>query len=333
MIVGFVKERPAWEYRVAVIPQTVKQLIADGHQVFAEVGAGERAGFSNEQYVNAGATMLNSAEEVYAKSEFMAKIWAPKEDEYAYLHEDLWILAHFESYKHPELLAIWQKYKINALALERLPRLSRVQDIDTLSSQHNLAGYKAALLTMDMQTKSVPMMITAAGTLIPLKALVIGSGVSGLQAMATLQRMGAQVWGSDIRPEAEEQVKSLGAHFISSQPEEINKILPNSDIVITAVSVLSEKVPQVLSKQQLQILPRGAVVLDMAGGNVETGIDGRLLDNEHYKLLSDQHLASDVTESASMLHSRNVYNFIKRFDAIKKDKEVWSQILWTQAEK
>ena len=331
MIVGFVRERPAWEYRVAVVPQTVKQLIADGHQVFAEVGAGERAGFSDEQYISAGAIMLN-AEEVYTKSEFMAKVWAPKEEEYAYLHENLWVLAHFESYKHPELLAIWQKYKINALAFERLPRLSRVQDIDTLSSQHNLAGYKAALLAMDMQTKSVPMMMTAAGTLMPLKALVIGAGVSGLQAMATLQRMGAQVWGTDVRPEAEEQIKSLGAHFVSSQPEEINKMLQNSDIVITAVSVLSEKVPQVLSKTQLQMLPRGAVVLDMAGGNVETSINGRLLDNEHYKLLSDSHLASDVAESSSMLHSRNVYNFIKRFDAIKKDKEVWSQILWTQAE-
>ena len=97
MIVGFVRERPAWEYRVAIVPQTVKQLIAGGHQVFAEVGAGERAGFSDEQYINAGAVML-TAEEVYAKAEFMAKIWAPKEEEYDYLHENLWVLAHFESY-------------------------------------------------------------------------------------------------------------------------------------------------------------------------------------------------------------------------------------------
>ena len=331
MIVGFVRERPAWEYRVAIVPQTVKQLIAGGHQVFAEVGAGERAGFSDEQYINAGAVML-TAEEVYAKAEFMAKIWAPKEEEYDYLHENLWVLAHFESYKHPELLAFWKKYKIKALALERLPRLSRVQDIDTLSSQHNLAGYKAALLAMDMQTKSVPMMMTAAGMLMPLKALVIGAGVAGLQAMATLQRMGAQVWGTDVRPEVEEQVKSLGAHFVASQPEEINKILASSDIVIAAASVLSEKVPQVLSKTQLQILPRGAVVLDMAGGNVETSINGRLLDNEHYKLLADSHLASDVAESASKLHSNNVNNFIRRFGALEKDKEVWSQILWAQAE-
>ena len=331
MIIGFVKERPAWEYRVAVTPQTVEQLVAAGHQVYAETGAGESAGFSNELYSHAGAALLNAAE-VYEKAEFMPKIWAPQEDEYAFLHPNLWILANFESYKKPERTAVWKKYKINALAFERLPRLSRVQDIDTLSSQHNLAGYKAALLAMDMQTQTVPLMMTAAGTLTPLKALVIGAGVAGLQAVATLQRMGAQVYATDIRPEAEEQIKSLGAKFVASAPEEINQILPLCAIVITTVSVISGKVPQVLSAAQLQRLPFGAVVLDMAGGNVETSITERLLDNEHYRLLSDPHLASDVAYSASQLHSRNVYNFISRLEKIKQDKEVWSQILLTQAE-
>lgn len=331
MIIGLVKERPAWEYRVAIVPQTVKQLIAEGYQVYVETGAGERAGFSDEQYAEAGATISHTAMEVYEKSEFMTKIWAPKEEEYAYLHPDLWILGNFESYKKPERTEIWQKYKINCLAFERLPRLSRVQDIDTLSSQHNLAGYKAALLAMDMQTKTVPLMMTAAGTLMPLKALVFGAGVSGLQAIATLQRMGAHVYATDIRPEAEEQVKSLGAQFISGEKESINSILPNCNIVITAVSVISGKVPKILSAEQLQRLPFGAVVLDMAGGNVESSINGRLLDNQHYKLLADSHLASDVAYSASFLHSRNVYNFLSRLDKIKQDKEVWSQILLTEA--
>ena len=331
MIIGFVKERPAWEYRVAVTPQTVEQLVAAGHQVYAETGAGERAGFSNEQYFQAGASLLN-APEVYEKSEFMPKIWAPCEDEYAFLHQNLCILANFESYKKPERTEIWKKYKITTLALERLPRLSRVQDIDTLSSQHNLAGYKAALLTMDMQTQTVPLMMTAAGTLTPLKSLVIGAGVAGLQAIATLQRMGSIVYAADIRQDAEEQIKSLGAQFVSSNPDEINKLLPNCQIVITAVSVISGKVPQVLSASQLQRLPFGAVVLDMAGGNVETSIFGRLLDNGHYKLLADTHLASDVAYSASQLHSQNVYNFISRLDKIKQDKEVWTQILLSSSE-
>ena len=331
MIIGLVKERPAWEYRVAVTPQTVEQFVAAGHQVYAETGAGERAGFSNEQYIQAGASLLSAAE-VYEKAEFMPKIWAPNEDEYAYLHPNLCILANFESYKKPERTEIWKKYKITALALERLPRLSRVQDIDTLSSQHNLAGYKAALLAMDMQTQTVPLMMTAAGTLNPLKALVIGAGVAGLQVIATLQRMGALVYATDVRPEAEEQIKSLGAKFVSSTPEEINKLLTSCQIVIAAVSVISGKVPQVLSAAQLQRLPAGAVVLDMAGGNVETSILGRLLDNGHYKLLADTHLASDVAYSASQLHSRNVYNFISRLDKIKDDTEVWQQILLTSAE-
>lgn len=332
MIVGIVKERPAWEYRVAVVPQTVKQLITDGHTVNIEAGAGERAGFSDEQYREAGANILHTAADVYEKSEFIAKIWAPKENEYVFLHENLWILANFESYKNPERTEIWEKYKINALALERLPRLSRVQDIDTLSSQHNLAGYKAALLAMDMQTKTVPLMMTAAGTLMPMKALVIGTGVSGLQAIATLQRMGAQVYGSDIRQDAEDQVKSLGAQFVPFNNVEINKLLPSCSIVIASVAVISGKAPQVLTLNQLQRLPFGSVILDMAGGNVESSIDGRLLDNEHYKLLADSHLASDVANSASLLHSRNVYNFIRRIDVIKQDYEVWTQILLTEAE-
>ena len=331
MIIGLVKERPAWEYRVAIIPQTIKQLIDDGYEIYVETGAGERAGFIDEQYIEAGASILHTAMDVYEKSEFIAKIWAPQEGEYAYLHPDLWILGNFESYKKPERTEIWQKYKINCVALERLPRLSRVQDIDTLSSQHNLAGYKAALLTMDMQNKTTPLMMTAAGTLMPLKALVFGAGVAGLQAIATLQRMGAQVYATDIRPEAEEQVKSLNAQFITSEKENIDSILPNCNIVITAVSVISGKVPRILSAEQLQRLPSGAVVLDMAGGNVENSIDGRLLDNQHYKLLADSHLASDVAYSASFLHSRNVYNFLSRFNKIKQDKEVWSQILLTKA--
>ena len=134
MIIGLVKERPAWEYRVAIIPQTIKQLIDDGYEVYVETGAGERAGFIDEQYIEAGAIILHTAMEVYEKSEFIAKIWAPQEDEYAYLHPNLWILGNFESYKKPERTEIWQKYKINCVALERLPRLSRVQDMPTSNS-------------------------------------------------------------------------------------------------------------------------------------------------------------------------------------------------------
>lgn len=332
MIIGFVKERPAWEYRVALVPQTVKQLMSDGHQVLMETGAGERAGYSDEQYREAGAILLRQAEEVYKKSELMPKIWAPHEEEYVFLHENLWILAHFDSYKYPERLAIWKKYKINALAFERLPRLPRVQDIDVLSSQHNLAGYKAALLTMDMLDQSIPLMMTAAGTLMPLKALVIGAGVAGLQAIATLQRMGAQVYAADVRPEAAEQVKSLGAKFMPSETEYINQVLPECSIVIACVATISGVVPQILSQFQLNRLPRGAVVLDMADGNVEGAINDRLLDNGRYKLLADSHLAADIAYSSSMLYSQNVYNVISGFNKLKKDTEVWSQILLTSAE-
>ncbi len=330
MIIGFVKERPAWEYRVAVVPQTVKQLIALGHQVCFENGCGERAGYFDNQYIEAGAQQLRNAAAVYAKSDLIIKIWAPHEEEYGFLHEKLWIVANFESYKRPERLKIWKKYKINALAIERVPRLSRIQDIDTLSSQHNLAGYKAALIAMDMSTQSVPLMMTAAGVLPPMKALVIGAGVAGLQAVATLQRMGAQVFASDVREETAEQAKSLGAQFIETTPENIDKILPECGIVITCVGLISGHVPQLISAAQLRHLPMGAVVLDMAVGNVEGSVSGRLFDNGHYKLLSDAHLAADVAYSASFLHSCNMCNLVSRWDKLSQDKEVWSALLISQ---
>lgn len=332
MNIGFVKERPAWEYRVALVPQTVKRFLSEGHQVYMEEGAGERAGYANDQYCSAGAILLHHAEEVYKQAEFLPKIWAPQEEEYAFLHENLWVLAHFDSYKYPERLHVWKKYKINALAMERLPRLSRVQDIDVLTSQHNLAGYKAALIAMDMLDQSIPLMMTAAGTLMPLKALVVGAGVAGLQAVATLQRMGAQVYATDIREEAAEQVRSLGAKFFPSESEYINKILPECSIIITCVATISGDVPQLLEKSQLGKLARGTVILDMAAGNVEGSVNGRLIDNGRYRLLADSHLATDIAYSASLLYSQNVYNVISGLDRLKQDKEVWSQILMTGEE-
>ena len=151
-----------------------------------------------------------------------------------------------------------------------------------------------------------------------------------MQAVATLQRMGAQVFASDVRKETAEQAKSLGAQFIEATPENINKVLPECSIVITAVGLIEEKVPELINAAQLQRLPKGAVVLDMASGNVEGAISGRLLDNGHYKLLADSHLAADVAYSASFLHSRNMYNLLLRWDMLVQDKEVWSALLISQ---
>lgn len=322
MIIGIVKERPDWEHRVAMIPAVAAQLCADGHTVYFENGAGFKAGYADEAYSQAGAKPLRKAGDVYKKAELMLKIRAPQKDEYAFLQPEQWIAADFESLKNNEACKLRQKYKIRPVALERLPRLSRVQDIDILSSQNNLAGYKAALTAMNMLNQSVPLLMTAAGTLLPVKALVIGVGVAGLQAIATLQRAGAQVWASDIRPETEEQVISLGAKFISGAPESVNKQLQVSSVLITTAFSPSGVVPRLITAAQLALMPAGAVAIDMAGGNIEGAENGKVLQINGVTLLTRTYLAADVAASASLLYARNMYNLVHRWDELANDEEI-----------
>lgn len=325
MIIGFVKELPQWEYRTALVPETVRRLRDAGYEVIGESGAGARAGYADEIYREAGAKLYGSRE-VWQHADMMLKIWAPAESEEKYLHEGQWIAADFESLKYPERISVWKRKKIKALALERLPRLSRVQDLDILSSQNSLAGYKAALTAMNMQNRSAPLMMTSAGTLLPLKALVIGVGVAGLQAIATLQRAGAQVTGADIRPETEEQVLSLGARFIKAEKAKISELLPQCGIVITAAYGISGKVPVLIDEGMLNLLPEGAVAVDMAAGNIAGSENGRVLRIGKVMLLASNHLAADIAGSASFLYSGNMYNLVTRLAGLQKDDEVWKQI-------
>lgn len=325
MIIGFVKELPQWEYRTALIPETVRRLRENGYEVIGESGAGVRAGYADETYRDAGAE-LYGYREVWRCADMMLKIWAPSESEEKYLREGLWIAANFESTKYPERISVWKRRKIKALALERLPRLSRVQDLDILSSQDSLAGYKAALTAMNMQNRSVPLMMTSAGTLLPLKALVIGAGVAGLQAIATLQRAGAQVTGADIRPETEEQVLSLGARFIAAEKAKISELLPQCGIVITAAYGISGRVPLLIDENMLNLLPEGAVAVDMAAGNIAGSVNGKVLQIGKIMLLASNHLAADVAGSASYLYSGNMHNLVTRLVELQKDAEVWQQI-------
>ena len=327
MIIGFVAEKWEWEYRVALVPQTVHLLTKMGHEVYFEKNAGIKAGFSDEDYIKNGAKLFTDATNVYKKSEIIVKINAPVKQEYKYLHKDLWIIANFSNMSKDEQLSIIKKYKVKIVALDQLPRLSRVQDIDILSSQNNLAGYKAALIAMNMQNKSVPLMMTSAGTVPALKALVLGVGVAGLQAIATLQRMGAIVYASDVRAETAEQVMSLGAKFIISSNDNIFNILKNIDILITSAYSSNGYTPQLITLKMLKQMPLGSIIIDMANGNVEGGLENSVKILDNVKILSSVHLAADVAYSASGLFSRNIYNLLSRWDELLKDDEVWSKIL------
>ncbi len=331
MIIGTLKEKPSWEHRVALVPQSVRQLIVAGHTVLVEKNAGASAGYEVAQYEEAGAKIM-SAEEIYKQSEVIAKIWAPMPEEYKFLQAGQMIIANFESWQYPERTDCWKEHKIKAVALERLPRLSRVQDIDILSSQNNLAGYKAGLLAMNMLNQSVPLMMTSAGNLTPVKALVLGTGVAGLQAIATLGRMGAIVWASDIRPETEEQVKSLGAKFVVSNKENLEQQLAQCAILITSALAQNGKPPLLIEQDMLKKMPANSVAIDMAGGNIEGAEKGKVLDYGNVRVLTRMHLASEVANSASFLFSRNIYNLLMRRLEIEKDYEIWQHILLTKKE-
>lgn len=325
MIIGLNKEDDEKEYRVALTPFTVKKLKEDRNDVLFLENSGLKAGYSDDEYKEAGAIKVNF-DELFNKSEIIVKVNAFSKKELSLLNKNQVIIANFDSYRNENNIKNIKKYNVNAIALERLPRLSRVQDIDILSSQDNLSGYKAALVALNMQNKVAPLMMTSAGTIYPLKALVIGVGVSGLQSIATLQRMGCVVFGADIRTDVKDQVVSLGAQFISSESEEFFKILPQVQIIITSVNPIISNPPCIINNNMLKQLSFGTIIVDISGGNVENVKSESLVEYGNIKIVSSQYFASDVAYSASQLYSNNLYNFINRFDEIKNDSDIWSKI-------
>ena len=325
MIIGLAKEDNDKEYRVALIPSTVKKFCMDGHEVLLLKGSGEKAGYSDDEYVESGAKIV-SFEDLFKLSKIIVKINAFSKKELLLLDRNQWVVANFDSYRNEDNLKNIKKNKVNAIALERLPRLSRVQDIDILSSQDNLSGYKAALVALNMQNKAASLMMTSAGTIYPLKAMVIGIGVTGLQAIATLQRMGCIVWGVDIRKDVEEQVVSLGAKFILSSSKNFLEEIKEAQIIITSANSITSHPPKIIHNSMLRELSHGTIIVDTSGGNVEDIKAESLVEFGNIKIVSSQYFASDIAYSASQLFSNNLYNFISRLDEIKKDEEVWSKI-------
>lgn len=325
MIVGLAKEDSDKEYRVALTPFTVKKLCEDGYEVLFLENSGLKAGYSDDEYRDARAKKV-SFDDLFKLSEIIVKVNTFSKKELSVFNQNQLAIANFDSYRNEYNLKNIKKYKVNAIALERLPRLSRVQDIDVLSSQDNLSGYKAALVALNMQNRAAPLMMTSAGTIYPLKAMVIGIGVAGLQAIATLQRMGCIVFGADIRKEIEDQVVSLGAQFVLSNSKKFLEKIKESQIIITAANSINSYPPKIIDNRILRELSHGTIVVDVSGGNVEDIKAESLTEFGDIKIVSSQYFASDVAYSASQLFSNNLYNFISRLDEIKKDAEVWSKI-------
>lgn len=328
MIIGILKETRDGETRVAAVPETVMKYAGWDFEVMVESDAGIKAGFDDDDYIKAGALVYSSRGEIFGKADIILKIWGVDPQEYALLRPGQIVIADFESGRYPERLEKLAATSATVLGLEKMPRISRAQSMDVLSSQNNIAGYKAALLGINSLNRGVPLMITSAGTISPAKALVLGAGVAGLQAIATLKRMGAVIYASDVRAAAKEQVESLGGRFLVveegadfegrggyaneitpeyllKQQNMVAEQLKQTDILITTALSASKKVPLLVNAEMLKAVPENAVVIDMADGNVDKkGARSDIL------VVQDNNLAALIPNSASRLFARNILNLI-----------------------
>ncbi len=345
MKVAVVKERRAFERRVAASPDSIKRMVEMGLEVAAESGAGAEASFTDDAFAAAGASIAPDAAAALNGADILLKVQRPLiggeagSDELRHLKRGAVLIGLLQPLRHPADIEAYANAGINAFAIELLPRITRAQAMDALSSQANLAGYKAVLEAADEFGRAFPMMMTAAGTIKAARVLVMGAGVAGLQAIATARRLGAIVSASDVRAAAKEQVESLGATFITvdeaasrtaetaqgyaremeedyqrRQREKITAILKRTDIVICTALIPGRKAPILLTETMVAELTPGSVVVDLAvesGGNVEGSRLGEVVTTPHeVKIIGYANTASRIPVDASQLYARNLLNFL-----------------------
>lgn len=336
MIISIPKELTLGETRVACTPETVKKYVGWGMSIRLEKDAGLAAGFTNEAYLQAGAEITTNAKDTWKSSDIILKIWAPLPEEDKDITAGQTIIANFRALANKQRMKEFARKRLTCFALELMPRISRAQSMDILSSQSSLAGYKAVLEAVDALDKAVPLMMTAAGTIPPAKVLVLGAGVAGLQAVATAKRLGAQVFASDVRPQVKEQVESLGGKFIEvasdenfetaggyaketsedykrQQQEAVAEQLKKTDIAITTALIPGHPAPRLISTAMIKEMPEGSVIVDMAssgGGNVEGSKDNATIKIGSVTIIGNSNLAAGVPTSASLLYAKNILNFL-----------------------
>ena len=309
MIIGILNQTSEFETRTVATPQTVSLLKKLGFDIFIESNSGLSAGFDNDDYQNAGAAIHKNPTEIISKSNILLCLSAPKISDLKKLKPQTPLIGNFQDLTDTSALSDLQNKQITCFALEKLPRLSRAQPFDILSSQNNLAGYRAAVEAVELSGQAAPMMITSAGTLPPLKFLIIGAGVAGLQAIATAKRLGGKVYASDPREETKDQIKSLGATPV----EDIKTILMQCNIIITSAFSAGKEAPLIITGAMLEQLPKGAVLIDMAaqyGGNIEGAKNFEIIRRDGRIIYGNSNLAAKIPYSASLLLANNFYNFI-----------------------
>lgn len=330
MKIGVVKETKKFECRVALSPEGVKLLINKGYLVSIESGAGESSYFSDQEYEDAGAKVVSKSEVL--ASDVILKVNPMTLEEVVHVKDGITCISFLYAHTLPELIKVFLDKKITSISMDAVPRISRAQKMDALSSQANLAGYKSVILGANYLGKIFPLMMTASGTITPAKILIFGAGVAGLQAIATAKRLGAIVEVTDVRPETKEQVESLGGRFLTVESEEKVKVeggyasevseeflvrqkkliedkIKYADLVITTALVMGKKSPVLITEEMVKSMKNGSVIVDMAvesGGNCEISEIHKTVVKHGVTLVGESNLPALLPLNASQLYSTNI---------------------------
>jgi NAD(P) transhydrogenase subunit alpha len=339
------KDRRAGETRVAATPETIKKLVKDNIEVIVEAGAGEAASFVDAAYEAAGAKLTKDLKAAWSSADIVLKVSEAAENPDLGLHEadalkeGAILIGFMAPHRNVDMVKRLVARKVSTLAMELVPRITRAQTMDALSSQANIAGYKAVLLGAVHLPKYFPLLMTAAGTIQPARMVIMGAGVAGLQAIATAKRLGAVVEVSDIRPEVKEQVQSLGgkfidlpqlesgagqggyakemsAEFLRKQQEIVKARVVQADVVITTALIPGRPAPKLITADMVQGMKPGSVIIDLAveqGGNCELSENGKTVVKHGVKILGEPNLPASMPSDASTLYARNVHNLMTLF--------------------
>jgi NAD(P) transhydrogenase subunit alpha len=339
MRVAVLKETRSAENRVALVPLGVKNLVKRGLTVTVQTGAGETSGVSDLMYREAGAEIAASAQETLEDAKLILVVNPPSSNELAHLSEGSILVGFLDPLSDPDLVSRLIDLEVTGISMELVPRITRAQSMDALSSQATVAGYKAVLLAANHLPKFLPMFTTAAGTIRPAKALILGAGVAGLQAIATARRLGAVVEAFDVRPAVKEQVESLGASFLESEEEVtaegeggyakeltedqhnkelelIGSALIDTDIVITTAQIPGRKAPILITEGMVKTMKYGSVIVDLAaesGGNCELSEAGETVLAHGVQILGPSNLPASIPVHSSQMYSKNIVTLISEF--------------------
>jgi proton-translocating NAD(P)+ transhydrogenase subunit alpha len=340
------KEVHPGEVRVALIPEHVARLVKAGADVAIESGLGQTLRIDDEKYTEAGASVVADHSRLIENADVVLRIRKPSAEEVERMKAGSIYISLLDPFSERELIDRFVKNNISAISMEMIPRITRAQKMDVLSSQANLAGYVAVILAAERLDKILPMMMTPAGTISPARAFIIGVGVAGLQAIATAKRLGARVEAFDTRPVVEEQVKSLGARFVKidlgetgqtkdgyakalteeqlqKQREGMAKVCAVSDIVITTAQLFGRKAPVIVTEDMVRGMSKGSVIVDLAvegGGNVAGSKIDKEIDVDGVRIIGLGNLPGRVTVHASQMFSSNLYNLVEEFWKVEEKR-------------